>query len=119
MRFVRFLALGVLMVLLFAPTGCYSFGILRSDLPPSPLEEESKVVLRVTPTDGASFLVRKPWVNGRLLGGVVDSKPREISLTDVDLIEEKFYDRRKTGRFIAYLVGISLGVLGWEASGGF
>lgn len=117
MRFVRFMALGVLTVLILAPSGCYSFGILRSDLPSSPPEEESKIVLRVTPTDGASFLVRKPWVTGRLMGGIVDSQAHEIPLAEVDLIEEKFYDRRKTRRFIAYLVGISLGLLGWEASG--
>ncbi len=113
----RVLAKISVLVLLMGSSGCYSFGILRSDLPSTPPEVKSEVVLRVTPVEGTPVLLRNPWVNPRVVGGVVNYKPWKLPLADVDLIEEKYYDRGKTARFVAYVVGISLGLLGWEQSG--
>ncbi len=107
-----------LMVFLFLGTsGCYTFGLLQSDLPPSPEEADPELTIRVTTFDGERTTLKKPWVDRRAVGGeregfLRENELMEIPLSEVDLIEEREFDKRRVLAVVAVLLGALVATVG-------
>lgn len=100
-----------LLIFLLGASGCYTFGTLQSDLAPSPETADPHLTVRVTTFDGAETVLRGPWLNERVVGGKTSrrwggSEKVEIPWAEVDLVEEKFLDRRTTLKWVSLVLGL-------------
>jgi hypothetical protein len=107
----------VLVVFLFGASGCYTFGLLQSDLPPSPEGADPELTIRVTTFDGERTTLVEPWVDRSVVGGVMERalhEPEsvEIPLAEVDLIEEREFDKRRVLAIVAVLLGALVATVG-------
>lgn len=97
--------------LLLGASGCYTFGLLQSDLPPGPEGADPELTIRVTTYDGERTTLKKPWVDRRVVGGeregvLRETESMEIPLSEVDLIEEREFDKRRVLAFVTVLLGV-------------
>lgn len=114
MKSVEVTVRSLLLLLLLAPSGCYSFSLLQADLPPGPGVGDQDLIIRVTMADGENITLKKPWLEDRMLWGWEkgkneDTEPRRLDLSRVELVEERVFDREKTVRAATYVLG-ALGV---------